>query len=162
MWYKVSQFCAQRYVQNVFWNLSCISKSKLDWNPSLDLPYQFCHPHSFLWPSRNTTLIGPWQEKFFFLSFFEDGRLNSIPSGFNFITSCVQDILTLVFHATFSIFVLFSCFLPELWSLHCTKKCIFCNFELTSVGNLSIPKVLLRTFIKWSCSLCYDILFRRY
>ena len=30
--------------------------------------------------------------------------------------------------------------LPELWSLNCPKKCIFCNFVLISVRNLSLLK----------------------
>ena len=32
------------------------------------------------------------------------------------------------------------CFLPELWSLNCLKKWIFCNFVLTSARNLSLLK----------------------
>ena len=34
----------------------------------------------------------------------------------------------------------FPCFLPELWSLNCSKKYIFCNFVLTSARNLSLLK----------------------
>ena len=37
-------------------------------------------------------------------------------------------------------FVKFACFLPELWSINCPKKCIFYNFVLTSAGNLSLLK----------------------
>ena len=37
-------------------------------------------------------------------------------------------------------FVLFPYSLPELWSLNCLKKCIFCNFVLTSARNLSLWK----------------------
>ena len=32
------------------------------------------------------------------------------------------------------------CCLPELWSLNCPKKCIFCNFVLTSARNQSLLK----------------------
>ena len=32
------------------------------------------------------------------------------------------------------------CFLSKLWSLHCPKKYIFCNFVLTSARNLSLLK----------------------
>ena len=35
-------------------------------------------------------------------------------------------------------FVLFTSSLSELWSLNCPKKCIFCNFVLTSARHLSI------------------------
>ena len=35
-------------------------------------------------------------------------------------------------------FVSFPCFLPELWSLHCPKMYICCNFVLTSERNLSL------------------------
>ena len=35
-------------------------------------------------------------------------------------------------------FTLFRCFLHELWSLYCPKKCIFCKFVLTSARNLSL------------------------
>ena len=35
-------------------------------------------------------------------------------------------------------FVQFPCFLPDLSSLDCLKKCIFCNFVLTSARNLSL------------------------
>ena len=38
------------------------------------------------------------------------------------------------------LFVQFPYFLPELWSLNCPKKCIFCNFVLTSARNLSLLK----------------------
>ena len=31
-------------------------------------------------------------------------------------------------------------FLPQLWSLNCLKKCIFCNFVLTSARNLRLFK----------------------
>ena len=34
----------------------------------------------------------------------------------------------------------FPCFLPELWSLNCPKRSIFCNFVLTSARNLSVLK----------------------
>ena len=37
-------------------------------------------------------------------------------------------------------FVQFLCFLPELWSINCPKKCIFYNFVLTSARNLSLLK----------------------
>ena len=36
--------------------------------------------------------------------------------------------------------VSFPCFLLELWSLHCPKRCIFGNFALTSERNLSLSK----------------------
>ena len=38
------------------------------------------------------------------------------------------------------LFVQLPCFLPELWSLNCPKKCIFCNFVVTSGRNLSLWK----------------------
>ena len=34
----------------------------------------------------------------------------------------------------------FPCFIPELWSLICSKKYIFCNFVLPSARNLSLLK----------------------
>ena len=37
-------------------------------------------------------------------------------------------------------FAQFPCFLSDLWSLNCLKKCIFCNFVLTSARNLSLLK----------------------
>ena len=37
-------------------------------------------------------------------------------------------------------FVQFPCSLPELCSLNCIKKCIFCNFLLTPARNLSLLK----------------------
>ena len=38
--------------------------------------------------------------------------------------------------------VQFSCFLPELWSVNCPKKCIFYNFVLNSARNLSLFKAI--------------------
>ena len=35
-------------------------------------------------------------------------------------------------------FVLLLCFLPELWYLNCSNKCIFCSFVPTSARNLSL------------------------
>ena len=37
-------------------------------------------------------------------------------------------------------FVQFLCFLPELWSINCPKKCIFYNFVVTSARNLGLLK----------------------
>ena len=37
-------------------------------------------------------------------------------------------------------YVWFSCFLPELCSLNCPKKCSFYNFVLTPARNLSLLK----------------------
>ena len=37
-------------------------------------------------------------------------------------------------------FIYIPCFRPELWSLYCPKKCIFCNFALTPARNLSMWK----------------------
>ena len=45
----------------------------------------------------------------------------------------------------------FQCFLPELWSLNCLKKCIFCNFVLTSGKNLSLLKQF--TYMHWKMGL---------
>ena len=42
----------------------------------------------------------------------------------------------------------FQCFLPELWSLNCLKKCIFCNFVLTSATNLNLSKQFAFLHIK--------------
>ena len=42
-------------------------------------------------------------------------------------------------------FVEFPCFLPELWYLNCLKKCIFCNFVLTSARNQSIEAIYIDT-----------------
>ena len=39
-------------------------------------------------------------------------------------------------------------FLPELWSLNCPKKYIFCNFVLTSARNLSLLKQFTYTKLK--------------
>ena len=38
--------------------------------------------------------------------------------------------------------------LPELWSLNCPKKCIFCNFVLISVINLSLLKQFTYMYLK--------------
>ena len=64
---------------------------------------QFWYPHSFLWPSRDTTLSEPSQEKSRFLSFFEDGRRNSCHSGSSTGSSCVKHFVALVLHAALSI-----------------------------------------------------------
>ena len=37
-------------------------------------------------------------------------------------------------------FVYLPCFLPKLWYSNCPKKCIFCNFVVTSARNLSQSK----------------------
>ena len=37
-------------------------------------------------------------------------------------------------------FVSFPSFFLELWTLNCPKKCIFCNFVLTSARNLNLLK----------------------
>ena len=43
-------------------------------------------------------------------------------------------------------FVQFPYFLRELWSLNCLKKCIFCNFVLTPVRNLSLLKQFMSIY----------------
>ena len=43
---------------------------------------------------------------------------------------------------------LVSMFLPELWSLNGPKKCIFCNFVLTSARNISPFKQLIYMLLK--------------
>ena len=37
-------------------------------------------------------------------------------------------------------FIWFPYFLSKLWALYCPKKCIFCNFVLTSARNISLLK----------------------
>ena len=67
-------------------------------------------------------------------------------------------------------FVQHPCSFHELWSLNYLRKCIFCNFVLTSARNLGllkqlhicIWKVSLRNLRKWYCLLCYDLLFQSY
>ena len=45
-------------------------------------------------------------------------------------------------------FVWFPCFIPELWSLNCSKKCLFCNFVLTLARNLSLLKQFTYVHLK--------------
>ena len=109
---------------------------------------QFLHPHCFSWPSRDTKLSRPSQEKCLFSPFLKmDGKILTLQS-FCFVTSCVQDFLVIVLHPTFSIAVSFPCFLLVLWSLHFPKNYIFCNFVLTSARNLSQLKLFKFVYLK--------------
>ena len=45
-------------------------------------------------------------------------------------------------------FVQYLCFLPELWSLNCLKRCISCNFVLTSARNLNLWKQFTHMHLK--------------
>ena len=53
-------------------------------------------------------------------------------------------------------FIQFPRSLPELWSLNCLKKYIFCNFVLTSAKNLSLSKQL--TYIHFQKMVLFIVL----
>ena len=47
-------------------------------------------------------------------------------------------------------FVWFLCSFPELWFLNCLKKCIFCNFVITSARTLRLFKQFTYMHLKGS------------
>lgn len=123
------------YFMLVLWPSFCIHR----FIPSGKV--QFCHPRSFSWPSRNTALNEPLQEKFLFLSFFEDGRGNSIPSGFLFYNILRTRFLDTCTSCYILNICLVSMFPSGVMVITLSKKCNFCSFELTLARNPSISKV---------------------
>ena len=65
---------------------------------------------------------------------------NQILSIFKFRNECYKQLEGIKYMKKMGSFAQFPCFVPEFWSLNYLKKCIFCNFVLISVRNISLIK----------------------